>query len=305
MRDIAGPDGFAETSELDVSGRMFGVIGAEPGMSFAAELPLSAFLQLAADVLSTIRLAREGDIDAIRAADPALAELAFDPERVMFVGNSMGAVVGTAVAVASPDLASVVLNVAPGSIVDTLVQSTTFRPLSETVLLPAIGIDSTFDEVDRSMALDPTVDLYRWALEAVDPLALAPSLLADRVFEGAPSVLIQLAGHDEVAAPGPSQAFARATGLPGVGTFALADVPAAALPTDAVIWRYDGASHGMLEVAAGQAAWQEPLVPPLMALDPPQALVNPIEAVHDQIEAFVRQTVQTGRGTVSARAVGP
>jgi hypothetical protein len=298
MRDLDGPDGFAETSELDVSGRVFGIIGAPAELAFAADLPLGAFLQLAADALSAIRLTRDGDLDALRAADPALADLAFDPDRVMYAGNSMGAVVGTAVAVASPDLASVVLNVAPGSIIDTLTQSTTFRPLAETVLLPAIDVDGAFDEVDRAMALDPTVDLYRWALEPVDPLALARALAMARVNDGDPALLIQLAGHDEVAAPGPSQAYARASGLPGIGDFALAEIPGAVLPTDAVIWRFDGASHGMLENERAVAAWQDPLVPPLVPLDPPVEVVNPIGEVHDQIEAFLRATIETGRGSI-------
>ncbi|MEZ4236918.1 MAG: hypothetical protein R3F59_12350 [Myxococcota bacterium] len=299
LRGVDGPDGFAETSELDVSGRVFGVIGVPQGQAFAADLPLSAFLQFEADALSAIRLVREGELGPIRAADPGLAALAFDPERVAFVGNSLGAVVGSAVTAVSPDLAAVVLDVAPGSIVDTLTDSATFRPLSESLLLPSIGVAGPFDEVGRAMHLDPAVDLYRWALEPVDPLVLAPVLWADRMDERVPpSLLVQLAGHDEVAAPGPSEAFVRATGLPGVGTFALAEVPEASLPTDGVAWRFDGATHGMLEQQRAEIAWAAPLVPPLEALGAPEGVENPIDEVHAQIEGFLRTAFEEGRGVV-------
>ena len=37
MRDLSGPDGFSEANALDVSGRMFGVFGAEEGMAFETQ----------------------------------------------------------------------------------------------------------------------------------------------------------------------------------------------------------------------------------------------------------------------------
>lgn len=292
LRDLDGPDGFAETVPLDVSGRMFGLIGAPDGQTFAADLPLAAFEQLAADASSTIRLAREGDWSAVAAADPALAGLGFDPDRVVFAGNSMGAVVGTSVITASPDLAAAVLDVLPGGIVDTLTASTEFRPLTESALLPAVGVLDRFDEVDRAMDLDPTVDLYRWALEPVDPLALAPYLVADRVAGGSPEVLIQLAGHDEVAAPGPSQSVVAASGIGGFGTFDLAPIPPPSGPSAA--WRFEDAMHGMLEVRYQTSSWEAPLVPPLAERSAPLVLENPLGPVHDQIADLLWRVVDGG-----------
>lgn len=298
MRDLPGPDGFSEANALDVSGRMFGLLGADPGMAFAPDLPLSAFEQLAADALSAVRLIREGDLAPLRAADPLLGDLGFDPDRIAFVGNSMGAVVGTSVLTASPDVGAAVLNVLPGSIVDTLAESGEFRSLTEGALLPAVGVDPDFDEVDRHLALDPTVDLYRWALEPVDPLALAPSLLAPRADGHVPSVLIQLAGHDEVAAPPASEAVVAAAGFPAVGELGFVDASPATLPAETVAWRFEGGMHGMLEVEVQRSIWQEPLVPPLASLDAPEHVVNPIREVHDQIEAFLAAFVETGRGAI-------
>lgn len=257
--DVEGADGFAETSPLDVSSRVFGLFGTPPERMLSPEYPLAAFGQFAADVLSTLALVRTGDWSLVADADPLLDGLAFDPDRVAFVGNSMGAVVGTSVVTADPALPAV-LDVMPGGIVDTLAASGEFSSLVDDVLLPLLGVTGPFDEVERSKALDATIDLYRWALDPVDPLAHSAHL-------GAGDVLVQLAGHDEVAAPGASEAVVAAAGV---------------APS-----RYDGAMHGMLEVAAQDAVWADPLVPPLVALDPPVRVENPIEAVHAEIEAFL------------------
>jgi dienelactone hydrolase len=166
---VPGADGFAETEELDVSGRVFGLLGTPSELALSPDWALGAFGQFAADALSTVALARDGDWSAVASADPRLAGLAFDPDRIAFLGNSMGAVVGTSVLSAEPDVGAGVLNVLPGGIVDTLAESGEFRFLVDGVLLPLIGVDPASD-----VGLDPLVDLYRQVLEPVDPLALAP-----------------------------------------------------------------------------------------------------------------------------------
>jgi hypothetical protein len=297
--DVAGADGFAETSKLDVSSRVFGLGGTASDMVLFPGYPLGAFEQFAADSMSAIRFARQGDLAAIRAAHPSLAALAFDPERIAFVGNSMGAVVGTAIVAVEPDVHAVVLDVMPGSIVETLAESGEFRPLMETLLLPLLGVEDSFDEVERAMLFDPVVDLFRWVLEPVDPLALAPYVVLDRVAAGAPDVLVQLAAHDEVAAPGASESVVAAAGIAGSGTFELAAVEPAMLPvvgTAAV--RFDPAMHGMLEVSQQSSRWADPLVPPLQERPSPQTIANPIAAVHGQIETFLRSFRESGRATI-------
>lgn len=303
MRGIEGPDGFAEASTLDVSLRVFGLAGVPSESKLYPGYPLAAFEQFAADVMSTVRFVREGDLAAIRAADPALAELAFDPDRIAYVGNSMGAVVGTAVVAAEPDVHAFVLDVMPGSIVETLAESGEFRPLMDTVLLPQLGVDGEFDEVDRELVFDPTVDLVRWALEPVDPLALAPYLVRSRS-SPAPDLLVQLAGHDEVAAPTASESVVAAAGIPGHGEFAFAAVVSTKLPLsgDAVAptigaSRFATAMHGMLEVSLQNSKWAEPLEPPLVARDA-TVVENPIAEVHGQIEVFLASWREDGRATI-------
>jgi pimeloyl-ACP methyl ester carboxylesterase len=161
MRGTDGPDGFAEASTLDVSMRVFGLVGVPTEQKLYPGYPLAAFEQFAADAMSTVRFVREGDLSALRTAAPELADLAFDPDRIAYVGNSMGAVVGTAVVVAEPDVHAFVLDVMPGSIVETLAESGEFRPLMDSLLLPQLGVEGEFDEVERELVFDPTVDLVR------------------------------------------------------------------------------------------------------------------------------------------------
>ncbi len=302
--DMSGPDGFAETSDLDVSGRVFGLLGGADTMKLFAGYPLAAFSQFAADSMTAVRLLREGGWESVRAADPMLAELAFDPDRIVFVGNSMGAVVGASLLTVEPDISAAVLNVMPGSIIETLAESGEFRTLSTTLLLPQMGVTDTFDEVESAMVFDPTVDLVRWVLEPVDPLALAPFWLKDRRIAGAPDVLVQLAGHDEVAAPPASEAVVAAAGIAGDGDFAFAQVPHLSLPwrgEDATVGavRFEGAMHGMLEVHEQSSRFQGPLLPPLEDRLNATVLVNPIDDVHAQIETFLRTLADDGRATIA------
>jgi hypothetical protein len=302
---LDGADGFSETQPLDVSARVFGLTGGDPSLTLLPAYPLAAFEQFAADVMSAVRLVHGGDLQALRDADPGLAGLAFDPDRIAFVGNSMGAVVGTAVVAVEPLVRAAVLDVMPGSIVETLAESGEFRPLTTDVLLPRIGVTGPFDEVERALLFDPTVDLYRWALEPVDPLALAPYLVRERVAGPAPHLLVQLAGHDEVAAPPASESVVAAAGIPAAGDLRFAPIDPVVLPlvsgADApavAAVRWDGAMHGMLEVARQTSRYAEPLDVPLKPADAPLSRANPLESVHAQIETFLATFAAGGPVTV-------
>jgi hypothetical protein len=294
---VPGADGFAEASTLDVSMRVFGLLGVDPDLTLHPGYPLGAFEQFVADTIATIGWVLDGDVSKLREADPMLAGLAFDPGRIAFVGNSMGAVVGAAVVAVEPDLRAAVLDVMPGSIVETLVESPEFRPLTEQVLLAQIGVTDDFDEMGRAMIFDPTVDLIRWVLEPVDPLALAPYILRGRTAESMPNLLVQLAGHDEVAAPPASESVVAAAGIPGHGDFAFATVePFSGGSVGAV--RMTTAMHGMLEVATQVSSWQAPLEPPLVRRESGVRIDNPIVEVHGQIETFLRSFAEEGHGEI-------
>ena len=139
IRGVPGPDGFAETDNLDVLAHVFGLVGAAPGLELFPGYPVGAFLQFGADVASAVRVAREGSLaQALR--DGGMPDFAgFDPQRIGFIGNSLGAVVGASVLTAEPDVRAGVQNVPPGSIAETLAQSPAFRPLVDSLFLPAWG----------------------------------------------------------------------------------------------------------------------------------------------------------------------
>lgn len=271
--DLPGADGFAETNPLDLSGRVFGLLGASPGLELFPGYPLGAFLQFLADVASAVRAVREGSLaEALREHGlTTLDEL--DPARIGFIGNSLGAVVGASVLVAEPFIGFAVQNVAPGSIVETLAQSPEFRPLVEALFLPVFGIEGPFDEVERHLLFDPIVDLSRWILEPVDPLALAPYLFGDPIRDDGPAhVLFQIAALDEVASSLATDSMLAASGAPRVT-------------------RYDPAAHGMLEVRDQVSRYEPPAAPPFVVRPTPLPVANPIVEEHDEIAAFLAEQV--------------
>ncbi|MBM4268347.1 MAG: hypothetical protein FJ144_17345 [Deltaproteobacteria bacterium] len=269
IRDLPGPDGFAETEAADVSARVFGLSGTAPDLAFFTGYPLATFLQFAADVVSAVRAAREGGLGAA-VGDAVGSPTGFDPERIGYIGNSLGAVVGVSALVMEPDLRAAVQNVQPGSIVETLAESTEFRPLVEALFLPRLGVEGPFDEVERHLILDPIVDLTRWVLEPIDPLALAPYLFRDPV-HGGPSaeVLFQTASLDEVAATLATDSMLAASGAPR-----------------ATVW--DPAAHGMLEVLHQGSRYEPPAAPPFRLRPEPIPVDNPIAGVHLEIEELLR-----------------
>lgn len=301
--ELEGADGFPETDVLEVSARVFGLEGGAEGMELYPGYALGAFLQFAGDVMAAIRFAREGDLGAIAAVLPGLA---FDPDRIAYAGNSMGSVVGVSVLSAESDAGAYVLNVQPGSMVDSLAEAAEFRMLTENVFLPVLGITGDFDEIERAVVFEPVIDLFRWALEPVDPLALAPYLFRDPVAGGTrPDVLFQLASLDQLAAPPGVQSMLSAAGVPGIGVFDVAPIEAVSAPVSANLggstvaaYRYDPAAHGMLEIVEQPSAYELPLVPPLVPRPAAITVQNPIVEVHAQIEAFLRTRHETGRAEI-------
>lgn len=301
LRGSPGPDGLYETSVASVSARTFGIVGPPDGMELFPAYPLAAFLQFAADVMSVVRFLREGDTAPLREADPSLAPLAFDGARIAYLGISMGSVVGASVLAAEPDVQGFVLAVPPGSIADTLCEGAEFRGLATGTLAGYLGIRGPFDEVTRSCANDPIVDLFRWAIDAVDPLALATQFYADRLDGGpGPHALWLLAGNDQLAAPPATESMLAVAGIPGRGTGDFAFAPLALAPTPtmgnlggrtAVAHRYEPASHGMAELLTGTSSYAAPLDPPFARRETELAFDNPVVDLHARTTRFLEAVV--------------
>ncbi len=270
--NVPGPDGFAETMPLDVTARVFGLLGAEPGLELFPGYSHGSLVQFGADIASAVRVLREDTLIAALAAAGVTEVEGFDTERIGYIGISLGSVVGASVLTAEPDIRFGVQNVAPGSIVETLVESPEFRVLVDAVFLPLLGLSAAdYDEVERHLIFDPIVDISRWILEPVDPLALAPYLLQHPVRAGgAPDILFQTAVLDEVASVSATESMIAASGASNVT-------------------RYDPAAHSMIEVLNQVSRFEPPAVPPFRPRPTEVIVVNPIVAVHDEIEAFVAE----------------
>jgi len=146
-------------------------------------------------------------------------------------------------------------------------------PLVDAVFLPILGVTGPFDEVNRHLLFDPLVDLSRWIVEPVDPLALAPYLLREPVHAGgAPEILFQTAGLDEVAS-----------------TLAIESMLTASGTTQ--VTRYNPAAHSMIEVLNQVSRYEPPAAPPFVLRLAALPIVNAIAAAHDEIAAFIAANI--------------
>jgi hypothetical protein len=271
--NVPGADGFAETDSLDVSAHVFGLSGAAPGLELFPGYSLGALLQFGADVASTVRVVRDDSLAQALVAAGLVDFPGFDADRIGYIGISLGSVVGASVLTAEPDVRFAVQNVPPGSIVETLAQSPEFRPLVDGLFLPLLGVEGPFDEVERHLLFDPVIDLSRWILEPVEPLALAPYLLEYPVRAGgAADILFQTAALDEVAS-----------------SLAIDSMLAAAAAQR--VTRYDPAAHSMIEVLDQVSRFEPPAAPPYRLRETPLPVVNPIVDVHAEIEHFIGEHV--------------
>jgi hypothetical protein len=310
MRDLDGADGIEEHTSAEVASRAFSLSGVPDGTALHPGYAQGTFVQFAADAMSAVRFAVEGDVSAIRATSPELATLAFDPSRVFFVGQSMGALVGQLVLPIESELAGVVLNVPPGSFVDLFSESAEFRGIGESVLLPLLRVRGSFDEETRQLVFEPIIDFFRWALSPVDPLALARAFVREPVAPGMrPDVLVQLGSVDEVAAPPSTESVMRAAGIPGTGAFEFAPIEPITLPAQAnvdtpegaisaALVRWDPGTHNILSELHGTSTYAPPIEPPFVRRDAPITVTNPIAGVHAQIETFLRTRIEGGRASI-------
>lgn len=300
LRGSMGADGLSESVMADVSARTFGIEGVPSGMELFPAYPLGAFAQFAADVMSSVRFLRDGDLAPLVTAVPTLAGLSFDRDHVAYLGISMGSVIGASIVAAEPDVRTAILVVPPGSIVETLCEGVAFRDLTAITLANLLHIQGRFDEVGHACVGDPIVDLIRWALEPIDPLALAPHFYADPLVPGArPDAVWITSSNDEIASPPASESVFSVAGLPGVGTFASAPVTSVTLPAmanlatsrgdvTALVLRLAPASHGLCEVQGADASYALPIEPPYVRLPSRMHYDNPIAETHARIGGFLR-----------------
>ena len=157
------------------------------------------FNQTALDRLRMIHLLRtQPDIDGDGIDD-------VDPERVAYVGASLGALCGTGVLALSPDIDAAVLTIGGARLLDIVRDSELlgeYQPLIELVL----GSAELFDRL---------MPVAQHIVDPADPGIWTPHILRDRFDERIPpSVLAAVGIFDEVVPPSAGQSMARGMGLP-------------------------------------------------------------------------------------------
>lgn len=133
----------------------------------------------------------------------------FDPQRLLYQGDSLGGVMGPQMLALSDAFESATLVVPGGNLTNIVDQATEFMPL---VLLVTQSMSD--DERLRMLAITQT------AIDGGDPMTFAPWVIADRLPEFAarrPHVLAQMALDDTVVPNSSTTYLVRAMGIPIVG----------------------------------------------------------------------------------------
>jgi hypothetical protein len=306
-----GPDGLDEHNTVGLSSRMFGISGVDESLSGSPRFALASLTQLAADAYSAVRFVKAGDWSALQAADASLAGLSFDPDRIYFIGESLGTIAATATLTADSGVSAAALGVAPGGLVDIFCEAPVYRTTAKLLFLPILGIKGDFDEIDRHLCMHPSLNLYRWALEPLEPQALARRIFLEPVAEGSrPDVLWEYGDRDESIGTAVPDALVAALGIPASGGFDFAAIAAGEPPFEANVqtpsgavtagaWRFEAAGHGMLGQIAQSYSHQPPILPPFETM-PSVDFDNPTAQTHGLLAAFFAAHLAQGRARIAA-----
>ncbi|WP_157069701.1 hypothetical protein [Sandaracinus amylolyticus] len=125
-----------------------------------------------------------------------------DPERIHYVGQSLGAIIGSVWVSVTPEIDRAVLNVPGSDMVDLFVESTYFSP----------QIDEYFTSIDvprPSFEEERLLDVARWLIDSVDPHSVA-HLYAQEDRQ----VLIQMSRGDIIIPNRTTEVLQRVSGRP-------------------------------------------------------------------------------------------
>jgi pimeloyl-ACP methyl ester carboxylesterase len=161
------PDGFGDRTGLSTQLDFF------EGFRGVAAVR-DAIRQSALDLSRVTQLLRRGDADLSALAGPGGVPR-LDTERIAYLGESFGTVVGTVFAAIEPDIDLFVLDVPGGGILDLLMPASpeigaVALPFVETVYAPATPLDRW----------SPLISLMQAVIDGADPLTYAPHVLRDR-----------------------------------------------------------------------------------------------------------------------------
>lgn len=255
-------------SDADVSNNY-----AKPGFTgnpsltdgFADDSSLSSYTEFFEGFqnFSAIRDAvRQSVLDQSRVAmlirsNPSLAALGgghqFDPARVAYIGEDLGALVGVDLAAIEPSIGMYVLDTAAGGLFDTIIPNS--AKLGDDAILSLESRNRTTGTLDR---FHPLIGIVQTIFDAADPLTFARHVLRDRLvvensLVGRRHVVCLEVLNDEVMPNVATEALARAFGLhvlrpnvdPPMGLQQVESPASANVATQtAVLVQYGPATHG-------------------------------------------------------------
>ncbi len=305
-----GPDGFADFDLLQV-----------PLGFFEAFLDLLAvrdnFRQSAIDLMELARLLRNPSLDLSRVPGAPI----LDPEHLVVIGNSLGAIMSTIFATVEPHLEGAVLNVGGGGLANYLLVNSPGEGAGNIPIVAALyGLDISQTFPDRWL---PFVNVAQTILEAGDSLAFAPFIVTDPLTvtglgQNHPKNVMQIEVMGDEVVPNPSnEALARAmaldllepsahavAGLQSIQSVASGNRTVAGTTVTAALVQLNPATHGDdLEAQVGELFYQpgfpHPGADPFPLLAKPVQVTEPIVQVQSSVVRFV-ETLRNGAAEIAS-----
>ncbi len=282
--------------------------------------------QAIADIMQEVRMMRDGDFAAIRAADPSLATLSFDRNHLALTGNSFGGFMVGSVEALTPEAGLVMMTVpAAGLAIPSLVDSATFQPALGPFVLGAFDLYAetdldannyllTPDDSSRHPRWSPMWNLFQTTLEPGDALSFAPYMFEASRGTRPAAVFVIEAYADEVVPNQATEPYAAALGLPYLtvsattappgphwATLARAAAPVTGnLPSGATggIVQFSPANHGIASSHRDLRDYQTPS-PPLVPLAAQMSIFNDVDAAQRMLAGLLASWVAgTGAPTI-------
>ena len=289
------PDGFGDVTGGEVVADFAGILdGAGELVSFHPVYLRDTLRQSVVDLFATVRLVREPAAwDAVRAADPALAELGFAPSPIAFVGNSLGGIIGTMLTAMEPEIGASVLSVTGGYLVRMIVDSPPFNMGYLPQLFPLAGIDpSEIDYAAYHPVYRPEVAILQTLTDRGDAINYGNIIRGRGV-----DVLMLMALHDETVNNVATESLATTVAAPMIGaepahtSLATTVAPVRANATvdgashTRALYVHAPATHGLMSSRTDVQEWAHPVAPPFEAV-PERRVMNPIDAAVGQMLHF-------------------
>jgi pimeloyl-ACP methyl ester carboxylesterase len=265
-----------------------------------------ALRQATVDLMSLVRLVREGDWSEVAGEVPGLEALSFAAEPLSLIGYSLGGIIATQLAAIEPEIGVAVLGVTGGSLMNIVSESPIYNRGYYPLLLPLLGVaHRSIDYENDHPRFMPELAIWQTLLDRGDSIAYARTLSARPI-----SILMPMARHDENLHNVGTESLARALDAQMINDEPLyADVAIAESPlrdnvsvggemVTRAVYVWAPATHGLLQDRRGESVWAHPITPPFTAAEDPTRVDNPIDDAMSQIMHFL-QSFRTGTAEVS------